>query len=138
MRRVGTVALVLVALSIAGCAYYNGMWSAERLARDARRQEAKGLEAEAKLSWGRAALKAESVLVRHPRSRWADDALVLQGEGLARSGACAAAASPLGRALQAVTDDALRERAALTAAGCALLNGKVYEADRLLAPVLAS
>ena len=86
---------------VAGCAYYNRMWSAERLAREARRQEANGLQAQARINWGLAAAKAESVLVRHPRSRWADDALVLQGEALARSGACAAAGDPLERALGA-------------------------------------
>ena len=128
----------LLVLAFAGCAYYNGMWSAERLARDARRLEARGLGAEARLNWGRAATKAESVLVHHPSSRWADDALVLQGEGLARSGACAAAARPLDRALSRVTDNALRERATLAAARCALSQGDGERTERLLEPVLVS
>jgi hypothetical protein len=127
------------ALSLTGCVYYNGMWSAERLARDARRLEARGANAEARLNWGRAATKAESVLVHHPASRWADDALVLQGEGLARSGACAAAARPLARALREVDDADLRERAALAAARCALDRDAQGElAERLLEPVLSS
>lgn len=129
----------VLALTLAGCAYYNGMWSAERLARDARRLEARGASAEARLNWGRAATKAESVLVHHPGSRWADDALVLQGEGLARSGACAAAARPLARALREVDDVDLRERAALAAARCALDRGVQGDlAERLLEPVLSS
>lgn len=130
----------LLALTVAGCAYYNGMWSAERLARDARRQEARGMSAEARANWGRAATKAESVLVHHPSSRWADDALVLQGEGLARSGECAAAVRPLDRALREVSDLALRERAALAAARCALSGdaGGADRAQRLLDPVLTS
>jgi hypothetical protein len=128
----------VLGLALAGCAYYNGMWSAERLARDARRQEARGLTAEARLSWGRAATKAESVLVHHPSSRWADDALVLQGEGLAWSGACPAAAQPLARALREVNDAALRERAAIAAATCALSQGAGDRAERLLGAVLGS
>lgn len=129
----------VLALSLTGCVYYNGMWSAERLARDARRLEARGASAEARLNWGRAATKAESVLVHHPASRWADDALVLQGEGLARSGACAAAARPLARALREVGDVDLRERAALAAARCALdRDAQGHLAERLLEPVLTS
>lgn len=139
MRRRGRLLLVaVVVVPLSGCAYYNAMWSAERLARDARRQEATGLAGEARLSWGRAAAKAESVLTRHPESRWADDALVLQGEGLARSGACGEAAAPLRRALHDVVEEALRERAALAAAECALEQDRPASVARLLTPVLQS
>lgn len=127
-----------VAVSMAGCAYYNGMWGAERLARDAQRLEARGQEAEARLAWGRAASKAESVVVRHPRSRWTSNALVLQAEGLVRSGNCATAARPLVQAWRTVADDALRERAALVAAECALRQGERDAAERLVAPLLTS
>lgn len=136
--RAGLRQASLLVLSLGGCAYYNGMWSAERLARDARRMEARGMSTEARLNWERAATKAESVLVRHPSSRWADDALVLQGEGLARSGACAAAAEPLARALREITDTVLHERAALAAAGCALAQRDAAGAEALLEPVRAS
>ena len=125
-------------LTLAGCAYYNGLWSANRLASDARKYEERGMVAEARINWGRAAAKAETVLVHHPHSRWADDALVLQGEGLARSGTCDAAAAPLSRAIANVSDDALRERASLAAAMCAVQQGSLSDAERLLAPVLES
>jgi len=138
VTRARSLVLALVTLPVTGCVYYNAMWSAERLARDARRFEAQGQEAQAKLSWGRAAVKAESVLVRHPRSGWADDALVLQGEGLARSGSCTAAAGPLARALTVVSEEELRERAAIAAAECLLILGKPGDAGRLLVPVLGS
>jgi hypothetical protein len=130
--------MALVTLPVVGCVYYNAMWSAERLARDARRLEAQGQEAQAKLSWGRAAVKAESVLARHPRSGWADDALVLQGEGLARSGSCTAAVGPLARALTVVSEEELRERAAIAAAECMLVLGRAGDAGRLLVSVLGS
>ena len=138
MTRFRLASLLVSFALLSGCAYYNGMWSAQRLARDAQRLETRGQEAEARTVWGRAAIKAESVLVHHANSRWADDALVLQGEALARSGSCAAAARPLTRALQNVSDDALHERAALAAAECALRLGEVAAAERLLVPLLAS
>jgi len=130
--------LVAVALTLSGCAYYNAMWSAERSAGEARRLEARGREAEARTRWALAAVKAESVVTHHPRSRWADDALVLQGEALARAGSCRTAAAPIAKALAAVTDEALRERAALAAADCALLTGQPADAERALAEALAS
>lgn len=128
----------LLALALAGCAYYNGLWSANQLASDARKYEARGMVAEARLNWGRAAAKAETVLVHYPHSRWAEDALVLQGEGLAKSGTCDAAIAPLNRAIATVTDDALRERASLAAALCAVKQGSLSDAERYLAPVLES
>jgi len=138
VRRVASVLIVALAASVGGCAYYNAMWSAERFAKDARRLEARGREPEARMQWARAALKAESVLVHHPGSRWADDALVLRAEGLALAGTCDAAAAPLAKALATVNDVPLRERAGLAAAQCALRNGKTTAADRALTGPLAS
>ena len=136
MRRVAPV--IALALTAAGCAYYNAMWSAERFAKDARKLEARGQDTEARTQWGRAAVKAESVMVHHPHSRWADDALVLRAEGLAHAGTCALAAAPIAKALSTVSEPSLRERAGLAAARCALQNGKPGDADRALGEALAS
>jgi len=65
-----------------GCVYYNGMYNAERAAAEAERFERQGRTAEARDRWQRAIVHAESVAVRHPRSRWAADALLLRGRGL--------------------------------------------------------
>lgn len=138
MRRVASALTLALAASGWGCAYYNAMWSAERFAKDARRLEARGREVEARTQWARAAVKAESVLVHHPRSRWADDALVLRGEGLALAGTCDAAAAPLAQALATVSAGPLRERAGLAAAQCALRSGKTTDADGVLTEPLAS
>jgi len=113
--------ILLLALSgAAGCVYYNAMWSAEQLAKHAQQAEERGGSLDARSYWARAAVKAESVAARHPRSRWATPALVLQGEGLAKSGACDRATAPLETALRASRSEALRERAALALAECAL------------------
>jgi hypothetical protein len=119
----------------ASCGYFNGMWSANHFAAEARHFERDGRFAEAKASWAQAAVKAESVVAHQPHSRWADDALVLQGEALAKSGACDRATSPLARALQSVQDSALLTRAALVAAGCALAAQDPASAERLLEPI---
>lgn len=137
-RAWGRAAATLAALVLAGCAYYNGLWSAKRLAGDARKLEERGLIPEARQNWGLAAAKAETALVHYPHSRWADEALVLQGEGLARSGACETAMEPLNHALAIVKDEGLRERASLAAATCAIKQGGLADAERYLAPVLAS
>ena len=121
-----------------GCVYYNSMWSAERLAKEAHRQEAEGQVAMAKLTWARAAVKAESIVIRHPRSRWADDALVLQVEGLANSGNCMVIDEPRARAEASVSDGALRERVALAGARCALAQGHPGAVPALLHSVVTS
>jgi hypothetical protein len=128
----------LLAAASTGCVYYNAMWSAERLARDARRFEARGQEAEARLAWARAGEKAESVAVHHPRSRWADEARVLQGEGQAGSGDCGRAVPVLAKATGNFTAPALRERALLATAACALEAGDAAALVRAATPLLES
>ena len=122
----------------AGCVYYNAMWSAKRLAGEARRLEEHGRLAEAKATWLRASVKAESILVRHPRSRWADDALTLRAEALVRAGACRRAGTALKAAREQVSEAALAERVALAEAECALAAADPVTAARVLEPVVIS
>jgi hypothetical protein len=124
--------------SSAGCAYYNAMWSAERYAKDARRAERRGQVAEARSQWAQAAAKAERVVIRHPRSRWADDALTLQAEGLARSGSCDEAADVIKRVREIVGERDLLERVSLVDAECALGARQPFQAQAALGPALAS
>ncbi len=132
------VAWIALAAPVTACVYYNAMWTAERAAGQARRAEERGLDGEARGHWVRAALKAESVHVRHPSSRWADDAWVLHAEGLVRAGSCAGARSTIALALVEVSDPGLRERVALIAGECALILRAPEEALRQLQPALAS
>ena len=139
MRAVGVSAWLAVAcLSAGGCVYYNGMWSAERFARQARRAETHGQETEARTLWLRAAVKAESVAVRHPESRWADDALVLRAEGLVRAGGCVRADTALARVRDLSEPPALSERARLATAECDLVAGRYGAALATLEPLLES
>jgi len=129
---------VLLMVSSAGCAYYNAMWSAERYAKDARRAERRGQVSEARSHWAQAATKAERVVLHHPKSRWVDDALTLQAEGLARSGSCDEAGDVIKRVHEIVTEQGLLERVALVDAECALKAGQPLAAETALGPALAS
>ena len=128
----GTVA------GLGGCAYYNAMWSAEQYAKGARKAEAQGQAAEARSQWAQAAAKAEAVVIKHPKSRWVDDALVLEAEGLARSGSCEDADDVVARARVVAKGVELRERLDLAAAECALVAGRPVVADAAVAGVLQS
>jgi len=132
------VMILATTATAGGCAYYNSMWSAERHAKEARRLEQRGRSSEARAEWTLAASKAQIVTLRHPRSRWAGDALALRAEALARSGACGDAAEPLAQARTAARDASLRERVDLAAAECALSNGDLLDADAALTAPLGS
>jgi len=129
---------ILAALAASGCVYYNAMWSAEHFAHQARQLDAHDRSAEASNYWSEAEAKAESVVARHPRSGWVDDALTLEAESLVRMGNCAGAALPLGRVLAKSPDPTLRERATLLAAECALVAGNPVAAAALLDSITSS
>src|SRR3954464_5901102 len=90
--------LALASVLLAGCVYYNGMYNANRLAGSARKAEREGRTFEATRLWGQVATKAESVVVRHPTSKYAEEAGVLRGVALARLGQCEHALGALSRA----------------------------------------
>lgn len=138
MNRAARCSALALTAALSGCVYYNAMWSAERHAKDARGFERRGQLSEARAEWALAAEKAGTIALRHPKSRWADDALTLEAEGLARSGACDEAADAIDRVRTQVSDVELRERAELAAAECAVAAAHPLEADRALALPLKS
>src|ERR671914_2916059 len=98
-RRLGLSLAAVGVLSglLGGCVYYNGMYNANRLARSARQAEREGKTLEASSLWGQVATKAESVVVRHPTSKYAEQASLLRGIALAKLGQCDQALGPLTR-----------------------------------------
>lgn len=81
--RAWTVLGSLAALiGLPGCAYYNSMYYANRYRNEAEKAERAGRSAEAADRWRLASVHADSQLSRHPRSRWADDALLVRGQAL--------------------------------------------------------
>jgi hypothetical protein len=119
----------LALLLLGGCVYYNGMYNANRLARSARKAEREGRTFEASNLWGQVITRAESVSVRHPDSKYADQAAVLRGVALARLGQCGPAVAPLGHAALLAPGTELAEEGALALGRCSLEAGDADAAD---------
>jgi tetratricopeptide (TPR) repeat protein len=77
----GAAAMALAGAA-AGCVYFNGMYNANRYARQAASAERAGKTAEAHAAWQQAAEHAESLVVHHPKSGWAGKAQLVQGRAL--------------------------------------------------------
>lgn len=136
MRRLALLVLVLAA---SGCAYFNGVYNARQAEKRADAALRRGREAEAAGYFTTVAQKAETVLVRHGDSKWADDARYLAGRGWARAGRCAQAIPHLEQSLSA--DRLTRERseqAHLALAICRIDGGAFAEAESLLTIVRQS
>ena len=80
---------LLILLATSACAYYNGLYNARGLVRRAESATRDGRDSAAIAAWREAAAKADTVIVRYPRSRWTDDALLLSGASSALAGDCA-------------------------------------------------
>jgi len=128
----------LAATLLGGCVYYNGMYNANRLANSARKAEREGRTFEANNLWGQVVTKAESVAVRHPKSKYAEEAAILKGLGLARMGQCEPALAPLGRVAVASVGTDLTEDALLATGRCQLSMGNMSAADAAFAQVTES
>ena len=79
--RPGRLALLLVLLTtpLAGCAYFNSYYNAQRSFAEAERAARRGESANATRAYLAAIDKAAVSYRKHPDSRWADDALLLVG-----------------------------------------------------------
>src|SRR3954452_7261185 len=104
---------ILLTVLLGGCVYYNGMYNANRLARSAKKAEREGRTFDATNLWGQVATKAESVVVRHPTSKYAEEAAVLRGVALARLGQCDQALGALSRLTLSAKPSGLTEDALL-------------------------
>jgi tetratricopeptide (TPR) repeat protein len=123
----------LVASLLGGCVYYNGMYNANRLANSARKAEREGRTFEANNLWGQVATKAESVVVRHPKSKYAEEAAILRGLALARLGQCEQALGPLGRVTVAAIGTDLTEDAWFATGRCHVSMGNMAAGDAAFA-----
>ena len=136
-RASAVIAISCAGLS-AGCVYYNGMYNANRLASSARKAERDGRTFEANNLGGQVATKAESVLVRHPRSKYAEEASILRGLALAKLGQCEQALGPLSRVAVANLKIELREDTWLASGRCQGTLGNITAADAAFAQVIES
>ena len=69
--------VVLAALLLSGCGYFNALYNARRSFEDAERAAARGEAARARTAYAAAIDKAAISYRGHPDGRWADDALYL-------------------------------------------------------------
>ena len=138
MRISRALSAALVAALLGGCVYYNGMYNTKRLAGSARRAERDGRTFEANNLWGQVITRAESLVARHPDSKYVDEALVLKGVALARLNQCDAAVAPLGRVSLLPADAEVTEEAALALGRCQLQLGDPAVAEIMFARVVES
>ena len=125
-------------LLLSGCAYYNGLYNAKVETRAADRLSRQGRDAEAMSRYATAAAKAETVLVRYPKSRWRPQALTLAGRTLALSGDCLTARPRLGEALALTGLDAeARDQLLVAQAACDVRDAHPAQALRALEPLAA-
>jgi hypothetical protein len=132
------LSLALVAGLLGGCVYYNGMYNTKRLAGSARKAERDGRAFEANNLWGQVVTRAESLVARHPDSKYVDEALVLKGVALARLNQCEAAVGPLGRVSLLPADAEVTEEASLALGRCQLELGEPGVAEILFTRVAGS
>ncbi|HUF30463.1 MAG TPA: hypothetical protein VMM77_07325 [Gemmatimonadaceae bacterium] len=136
MRR---VAPLLLLLAVSGCAYLNGVYNARQAEKRGDALLRRGRDAEAATHFATVAEKAETVLVRHGKSKWAVDARYLAGRGWARAGRCERAIPHLE---QALANDPLtrerREHANLALGICRVESASFVEAESLLTLVAQS
>jgi hypothetical protein len=118
--------------------YYNSMYNTKRLASSARKAERDGRTFEANNLWGQVVTRAETLVTRHPDSKYVDEALVLKGLALSRLNQCHAAVVPLGHVSLLPEDAEVREEASLALGRCHLELGDPTLAEVMLTRVVES
>ena len=139
MRRpMPAAAAGLALLLLGGCVYYNGMYNTKRLAGSARNAERDGRTFEATNFWGQVITRADTLVARHPDSKYVDEALMLKGTAMSRLGQCPSAMAPLSRVGQVEGSNDAVEDAYLALARCHLELGDPAAAELALARPLQS
>jgi hypothetical protein len=137
-RRTSRLARLVGTVLLGGCAYYNGMYNTNRMAKSARRAERDGRAFEAQGYWGQVITKADSLVVRHPRSKYADEATVLRGLAMSRLNQCQEAVGSLERLSMVKLSTDFTEEAALALGRCQLQLGDPGLADLAFVQVINS
>ena len=114
-RRIVALCAILV---LTGCTYFNSMYNARRLAGEATKADQKGRAFEANRLWGLAGIKAESVIVQHPKSKYMPEAMAIRATAFERAGDCASAIPLAQHALTTATDAKVLDRASLALGRC--------------------
>lgn len=122
--------------AVSACAYYNGVYNAKTELAAGERLARRGREAEAGSHYAAAAAKAETVLVRHPRTRWRPQALSVAARASALSGDCAVARPRLVEALALpALDPGERDRLLVAQGVCEVREARPASALAILEPL---
>lgn len=130
--------LLAAVLLLPGCASFNANFKANKYASEARQLDSEGRTIEAAGYWGRAAVKADSLLVRSPNGKYAANALAIRGEAFASVGQCGQASRILPTAIERLKDVAHKEQAIMALASCELQLGSPELAASTVRPVTES
>lgn len=118
-RLLALIAPFAMATLAGGCVYYNGIYNAKDAAKSGDERLRRGDEAGASEQFQLSAQRAETVLVRHPQSKWRTRALYLAGRGAAWGNACEIAIDRLDQFLAIKgAEEEDRDRARLALATC--------------------
>ncbi|MGH7634442.1 MAG: hypothetical protein ACRENC_11980, partial [Gemmatimonadaceae bacterium] len=133
MRR---VARLFAMLPLAGCAYFNGIYNAQRAEHRADTMRRSGRSAVADSLYQLAATTADSVRVHHPTGHWAARAELIAGWSLAMSSDCDRA-EPLLRSvlMRAAARDTGDARATLALGVCLIRAQRYAEGRALVGPL---
>lgn len=116
--------LLPLLLLLGGCVYYNGMYNTKNLAKRARHAEREGRTFEAQNLWGQVAVKAETLLVHHPRSKYAEEAQLLYGTARAKLNDCPRALPSLENVMLSGRNPVFAEDAAEMVGWCRVALGE--------------
>ena len=130
LRSLGVLALGF------GCAYYNGLYNANQLAKEATRAERDGRVEEARSLWTLAAQKAGVVAEDYPESEYWDDALLLKGLALRNIDRCSEAVAALELTASSGDTRAVRDEARLLWGACLVDRDLPDSAFRVLSPLI--
>ena len=130
--------LLLPLLLLGGCVYYNGMYNTKNLAKRARHAEKDGRTFEAANLWGQVSVKAETLLVQHPRSKYAEEARLLYGTARAKLNDCAGALPDLESVMLGTRNTAFAEDAAEMVGFCRVALGEPGSAAEAYARLTSS
>ncbi|MEP6690766.1 MAG: hypothetical protein ABJD07_06385 [Gemmatimonadaceae bacterium] len=131
-------ALAFVLAPLTACAYFNGVYNARQAESRGDALVRSGRLADADSAYALAAVTAETVLARYPKSKWRDDALRIAGRGWARAQECDRAIPRLRAYLfefDAIHPAREREPTQLALGECFVRTGRLSEARETLAPL---
>lgn len=135
LRHVVLPSAICLLPSLSACAYYNGVYNAKAELAAGERLARQGREAEAGSRYAAAAAKAETVLVRHPRTRWRPQALAIAARASALSGDCASARPRLVEALALEAGRSERDLLRVAESVCEVRDARPMAALAILEPL---